>query len=107
MRNNLQMTLIDAKEWTSTSDGKAHRHERWKISGGDIAPEWRRPGREPWCEFTLYVRDDEVDVWLASYGGEVWPTAWPELFQAGRGAAVKITDTGLVYRAAALYGAPT
>ena len=58
---------------------------------------------------TLYVVDGEVDRRLASYGGAVWPPAWPNLFQAARQgtyqAAVEITDRGLMFRAAALHGA--
>ena len=112
---HIKLALVDAKEWTS--NGRHHRREEWLISGGEIDPSWRRgsiereraAGWEPSSRFTLYVVDGEVDVRLASYGGVVWPTAWSELFEAVRQgtyqAAVEITDTGLMCRAAALYGA--
>jgi hypothetical protein len=108
------MTLVDAKEWTGTSDGKRYRREEWSITGGEIDPSWRdersqAAGWEPSSRFTLYVVDGEVDPRLSSYGGVVWPTAWPELFQAVRQrtyqAGVEITDLGLQFRAAALDGA--
>lgn len=109
----IRMTLVDAKEWTDTSDGKRYRREQWTITGGEIDPSWRRSstaraaGGKPSSRFTLYVVDGEVDVRLAGYGGVVWPTAWPLLFQPlcryKRG--VEITDQGLMFRAAALDGA--
>ncbi len=114
---NIRLVLVDSKEWTGTNDGKRYRREEWTITGGEIAPAWRRTddareravGWEPSSRFTLYVIDGEIDVRLASYGGVVWPTAWPELFQAIRQgtnqAAVEITDTGLMFRAAAIDGA--
>jgi hypothetical protein len=110
----IRMTLVDAKEWTS-SDGKHHRREQWTIRGGEIDPAWRRAaddrdraaGWEPSSRFALYVVDGEVDPRLASYGGVVWPTAWEKLFRPlcryKRG--VEITDAGLMYRSATLDGA--
>lgn len=69
-----------------------HRHgtspigeRRFRLVGGDLAPDWvqyrtqRRPepGRheEAWCEVTVHP-----DGFIGSYGGAVWPSAWPELF---------------------------
>ena len=111
----IRMTLTSAHEWTGT-DGRRHRREEWTITGGVIDPAWRRStdgresaaGWEPSSRFTLYVIDDEVDPRLGSYGGVVWPPAWPDLFASrGRGyhKSVEITDLGLSFRAAALYGA--
>ncbi len=57
------------------------RQARYRIEGGQISPEWQKllkPGRSISCEFTLWQDDGQ----LGSYGGEVWPTAWPELFEA-------------------------
>ena len=106
----IRMTLVKADEWTSS--GVHYRSEQWKITGGEVDPSWRREvaqaGWEPWCRFSLYVVDGEVDVRLSSYGGEVWPVAWPDLFEArghGYGRAVQITDLGLQFRAASLDGA--
>lgn len=72
---------------------------RYCIRGGEIAPDWEaalRPGEEPACAFTLWGRDDRV----TSYGGTVWPTAWPALFapvppsvQAGT-AGIVLTPAG-------------
>ncbi len=112
----IRMTLIRSQEWTGT-DGRHHRREEWTITGGEIASAWRRSadaseraaGWEPSSRFALYEVDGEVDPRLAGYGGAVWPTAWPELFQAVRQgtyqAAVEITDLGLSFRAAAFSGA--
>lgn len=54
---------------------------RYRIEGGEIDARWAetlRRGHTPWCEFT--VTGDGIS--LSSYGGEVWPTAWPRFFQA-------------------------
>jgi len=115
----IRMTLVDAKEWKGP-DGRHHRREQWTITGGEIDPTWCRKtnsrgddlgahaaGWEPSSRFALYVIDGEVDPRLASYGGVVWPTAWPQLFSPlcryKRG--IEITDKGLMFRAAALDGA--
>lgn len=105
----IRLTLVDAKEWTGI-DGRFHRREQWTIEGGEIDPAWRpRSGEKPSSRFTLYVVDGEVDLRLASYGGTVWPTAWPDLFcgnrRPGSRAFVEITDEGLMLREAALHGA--
>lgn len=55
-------------------------YERFRIEGGDLAPEWAeslRPGRSAWCEITLWHESEN----LGGYGGEVWPGAWPALFE--------------------------
>lgn len=106
----IRLALVQSREWLGL-DGRRHRREEWTITGGEIDPLWRRDASpwEPSSRFTLYVIDGEVDPRLASYGGVVWPTAWPELFEAVRQgtcqAAVEITDEGLMFRSAALYGA--
>lgn len=110
MNTDLRMALVRAQEWTGTNDSKRYRREEWSITGGEIDPAWKRViDVEPSSRFTLYIVDDEVDVRLSSYGGVVWPTAWPSLFQAKRQdtyqATVEITDKGLRCRAAALHGA--
>lgn len=41
---------------------------------------WVKSGRkDPWCNFSIYGGIKE-GVCLCSYGGEVWPTAFPDLF---------------------------
>lgn len=106
------MTLLGVREWTSGDGWPVHRREEWTISGGEIDPTWWRDadvregvaGWKPSSRYTLYVVDDEVDPRLASYGGAVWPTAWPQLFRAIR-IGIEITDAGLKFRNAALHGA--
>jgi hypothetical protein len=112
------MTRGATREWTG-GDGCHYRSEQWTITGGEVDPSWRRKtnsrgddlgpheaGWEPSSRFTLYVVDGAVDPRLASYGGVVWPPAWPELFQKTRQgtyqAAIEITDAGLMFRAAVL-----
>lgn len=76
-------------------------HASYRISGGEVAPEWRRSlrhGEAPWCEFTTWGSGPERHV--GSYGGTVWPTAWPDLFvalpssAAGGSGGVALTDAG-------------
>lgn len=53
-------------------DGK-----RFRLEGGTLRQDFAetlRPGHVAWCEITVYGDH------LGSYGGEVWPMAWPELF---------------------------
>jgi hypothetical protein len=72
---------------------------RYRVIGGIIAGDWAkyaRPGIPAWCEITVYDGDPRI----ASYGGEVWPMAWPELFDASRGSAQTgpqtwLTEAGL------------
>jgi hypothetical protein len=71
---------------------------RFRVSGGTLSHGWKpRPGREAWCEVTV-----NPDGRLGSFGGEVWPTAWPEFFEslpntAAEGSArVRLTAAGRV-----------
>lgn len=61
---------------------------RYRIEGGEIAQDWReaceRRGKQPWCEVTTW---GDHPTQLSSYGGEVWPSAWPKLFEPHRGTA--------------------
>lgn len=83
------ITLIDT--WPG------HR-SRYRIEGGTLGNGWEaRPGKAAWCEFSVWHGGDV----LGCYGGEVWPTAWPELFEAipacaalGSG-GIRITEAGL------------
>lgn len=59
---------------------------RYRIEGGDLADQWAsglRSGRVAWCEITIRNGSD----YLGSFGGEVWPGAWPALFECGKGTA--------------------
>ena len=104
-----RLVLTCASEWNGTSDGRRYRREEWSLIGGDIDPAWRKGQADdwkPWCRFTLYIVNANLDRRLSSYGGSAWPTAWPELFEAKRqgtyAASVDITDKGLALRAATL-----
>lgn len=65
---------------------------RFKLVGGELAEEWAknvRPGAVPWC--VVKVSGNQV----VSYGGEVWPCAWPSLFSAySRDGRVFLTELG-------------
>lgn len=67
--------LIMALDNRASAPGQHH----FRISGGVIRTDWAaslKPGETPWCEFSIW--GDNV----GSYGGSVWPTAWPDLFEA-------------------------
>ncbi len=110
MKRDIQLALVSAPlEWRGP-DGRQHRREEWSIRGGEVEPTWQRNlcGQEPASRFTLYIIDGAVDPRLASYGGVVWPTAWPELFvgagRLGGRSGIEVTDLLLEYREAALHG---
>jgi hypothetical protein len=63
--------------------------KEYMLEGGTLRKDWedslkmRDVGgvlqkEKAWCRITIWFDNDE----LGSYGGTVWPTAWPELFQA-------------------------
>jgi len=53
---------------------------RYLFVGGDMADRWQpTDGRVAWCEMTIY--DDRH---VGSFGGEVWPPAWPHLFESAK-----------------------
>jgi hypothetical protein len=99
------LVLVDVKEWSTA--GRSYRWEQWSLTGGEIHPSWQRDASakdwKPSCRFTLWLHDGVVDPRLGSYGGDVWPTAWPDLFcplhQQGD---VEITKSGLQLREEAL-----
>lgn len=70
---------------------------RYRIEGGELSGDWKaREGNSAWCEFTVWHGSEQ----LGSYGGEVWPTAWTQLFEslpntisAGSG-RIRITAAG-------------
>lgn len=89
-----EVVLVKRAAWTSECH---HVHETFEIRGGDVAPEWAamlRPPAAPWCTVTVW--DEEPQI--GGYGGEVWPSAWPELFrfEGPRGReATMLTDAGI------------
>jgi hypothetical protein len=56
------------------------------LIGGDVRADWLKgvhPPDAPWCEITVWSDLSQV----GSYGGTVWPSAWPALFESHRGTA--------------------
>lgn len=51
----------------------------YRVDGGTVAPVWRRGNARPWMEFSVW--NDDLKV--SSYGGEVWPGAYPDYFTTG------------------------
>jgi len=64
-------------------------------SAKDWQEHWnRRKNPEPYCEFTV-IRPQNSEPYILSYGGELWPTAWPEFFHhKGDQYAPRLTATG-------------
>ncbi len=69
---------------------------KYRFVGEPETEDWKaslKPGREPYCEVNI----DNRGV-VRSYGGEVWPSAWPSLFQIGQpsiyGVETKLTPKG-------------
>ena len=90
-------------------------HCRFLLEGGDIAPDWteslrlradreRTAGREvdrnAHCEVSIWFHPHgEGGIGhVGSYGGSVWPLAWPELFvriaQDLMSAGIAVTEEG-------------
>ena len=70
-------------------------YTRYRIEGGDLTPDWAaylRPARIAWCDFTIWHGSE----YLGSYGGEVWPSAWPALFEPTKLAGFRLTTAGKV-----------
>jgi hypothetical protein len=81
---------------TRIDDGRFAEQHRYRIEGGEITAEWKaglerrvrafpneKIDTEPSCEFTIWHSGNQ----LGSYGGTVWPSAWPDLFESHRGSA--------------------
>lgn len=100
---------------TRVDDGKLPERHTYRIEGCDISPEWverlrrrdlafkaRKRSDIPYCEFTVWYSGNQ----LSAYSGEVWPDAWPALFECCKGTAqtgsyVLLTAEGLRLVAAA------
>lgn len=75
---------------------------RYRLQGGDIRQDWRERCDEraevAWCEVTIWEHNSEPGTALGSYGGTVWPSAWPEIFSVGprttHGQVTSLTDAG-------------
>jgi hypothetical protein len=103
-----EVVLITRAVVRRLDDGRPIVHEQFEVRGGDVAPEWAttlRPPAAPWCEVTIWNEEPAV----STYGGEVWPGAWPVLFrfEGPRGRqAILLTDTGIAAFAAARSAGP-
>jgi len=56
-----------------------------RLEGGDISPEWAETLRKEkfaWCDIGVYCIDSRGPI-VSSFCGEVWPGAWPHLFEFG------------------------
>jgi len=60
--------------------------KRYRICGEPENKKWKvREGKEPWCEITVseeaYSNGQLTGrLLVTSFGGELWPSAWPTLF---------------------------
>lgn len=96
MSTNPTITLLSECGAARGEPGLTNR--RYRIEGGNLTPEWAkmvRPGNVAWCEISVW--GDGADRSVGSYGGEVWPTAWPHLFllKGPRSSGVRLTEAGL------------
>lgn len=105
-----ELKLIVLKE--RSNDYCNDYSKRFRISGGEIATDWKQAHEErygkdsdeiPYCEFTINNKEflNQEKMFISSYGGSVWPSAWPELFQSFTGSAytgsfVLLTNQGRV-----------
>lgn len=58
----------------------------YRLEGGTLRQDWQdslRPGDTAWCEVSIWT-GPKHPPFLGSYGGTVWPSAWPALFTFGR-----------------------
>lgn len=72
----------------------AYSQNDYKIHGSPTSDNWKRPGKAPlecWCNISInggifggvaITPETFPTPWVSSFGGEVWPGAWPELFIA-------------------------
>jgi hypothetical protein len=85
------------------SSGSKTGCKRYRLEGGTIADSWKAKEDGAWCEVSIWSDGPE----LSSYGGQVWPMAWPALFEALPSSAqlgsgrVQLTDLGREVFAAA------
>lgn len=61
--------------------------KRYRLVGGDLSNGWEaRAGEDAWCEVSIWPAKPAEGIYgaveehIGSYGGEVWPSAWPQLF---------------------------
>jgi hypothetical protein len=72
---------------------------RFRLTGRPSEEGWLKDWIErgkpvPWCEFTLF-QPQHGEQRVCSYGGELWPLAWPEFFyRKSAEYALRLTDEG-------------
>lgn len=86
-----EIVIVSIERWTA-SDGTQQTDEEFELRGGDITAEWARGLRVPeaaWCRVTIHSSAwQSIDrargggTYLAGFGGSVWPSAWPLLFES-------------------------
>lgn len=102
----------------SKDDSLPHfRRVRLHIEGGDLSPGWAewfadRKAQDPkhtaWCN-VLVGTDGHGRGYLLKWKGNVWPSAWPALFEPepnvlGGEQLYWLTDRGVEIAEAAIYG---
>ena len=83
---------------------------RIRLAGGSITPNWRESldkraarGDDDTALCVMVVTHDEHGWHVRSYGGTVWPTAWPWLFEGLRptvaegGGRIRVTEEGAYF----------
>lgn len=74
--------------------------KRYRICGEPENKTWTvREGREPWCEITVSEEaysDGKLTgrLLVTAFGGEVWPSAWPSMFNAMTANGIVVTENG-------------
>lgn len=74
--------------------------KRYRIVGDPENKKWTvRAGQDPWCELTIteerYASGLPTGTLLVTtFGGEVWPNAWPSLFANCGRHRIEVTAAG-------------
>lgn len=90
---------------TVISSNPIERTARLRLVGGDLAKMTEvRKGREAWCEVVVWLSGDGETGGVRSFGGEVWPMAWPDIFTQVNMTTVMLTDRGMEIASAAIDG---
>lgn len=90
----MKIEVLNHSEWVS-DNGEKKCWTEYKITGIPTNPKWGT--KEGWCRFTIYDQSNQ----LSTFGGELWPGAWPEIFETlpptiYSGANVNIKDRSLL-----------
>lgn len=73
---------------------------------GSVHIDWRLDSGDGWC--TVHLSADRESAVVISYGGEVWPSAYPAIFDVGsrttHGQTTRLTERGLALAIASADG---